>query len=89
MYPVLRARYNPFGRGVVTLATPPQLATQPGARTRAQHLQLWRSFRDERKNRVREEPAGPVRSFSGHTDDIRDFSWRSGRVGGERAWQRR
>ncbi|XP_028513190.1 GATOR complex protein WDR59 [Exaiptasia diaphana] len=73
-YPVWRARYTPFGHGLVTVVVP-QLR-------RGEHsLCLWNTA-----NMTSTVPP-PVHTFDGHTDVVLDFHWRSQSVDGEDQFQ--
>ncbi|KAK3739928.1 hypothetical protein QZH41_015973, partial [Actinostola sp. cb2023] len=73
-YPVWRARYTPFGYGLVTVVVP-QLR-------RGEHsLCLWNTV-----NMTSTVPP-PVYTFEGHGDVVLDFHWRSQMVEGEDQFQ--
>ncbi|XP_038068522.1 GATOR complex protein WDR59-like [Patiria miniata] len=62
--PLWRARYTPFGDGLVT-------ATVPQLRRGEKSLLLW----------SQSNPVGAIHSFTGHTDDVLDFQWRTHKEG--------
>ncbi|XP_031559913.1 GATOR complex protein WDR59-like [Actinia tenebrosa] len=73
-YPVWRARYTPFGHGLVTVVVP-QL------RRGENSLCLWNTVD------MTSTVPPPVHTFEGHTDVVLDFHWRSHADNGEEEFQ--